>query len=58
MIPDPSKLLDHLLDARGALLAAQRLSTEGAPIHRAMGRSLEATDEALRLARAIGKAAA
>lgn len=58
MTCDPKELLNHLLDARGALLAAQRMSTEGAPIHKAMAKSIVATDEALRLARAINKASA
>lgn len=57
-IADPTALVDALLDARGALLAAQRMSTPGAPIHKAMKTSITATDEALRLARAIGKASA
>jgi len=56
--PDTSKLLDHLLDARGAMRAAQDLSTEGAPIHKAMQSSIKEVDVALRLARAIGRAGA
>lgn len=58
MMADPLKLIDHLLDARCALLAAQQGSTEGAPIFKAMQESIDGVDGALALARAIVKASA
>lgn len=56
MTLDPAVLLDHLLEARCALLAAQRLSTEGAPLFKTLACSIGDVDAALRLARAMASA--
>jgi hypothetical protein len=56
MTLEPAVLLDHLLDARSAMLAAQRLSTAGAPLFKAMQSSIDGVDAALRIARAMSLA--
>lgn len=56
MTCDPSALVDALLDARCALLAAQRMSTKGAPLWKTLECSIGDVDSALRIARAMAAA--